>query len=76
MLTAVLFGIYALAALSIILAVLWCRRRRARGGHWVPLALTTAVILVFALFNLRMGYVSQTVFLRIPVPCTGSRPAS
>lgn len=69
-LTSVLFGVYALAGLSVILAVLWCRRKQARGGRWVPILLTAAAITVFALYNLRMGYVTQTVFLRIPVPCT------
>lgn len=69
-LTGVLIGIYVLAALSIVLAVLWCRRKRARGGHWAAIILTAAPVIAFALLNLWMAYITQADFLTITVPCT------
>lgn len=70
-LTGVLTGMYALAGLSIVLAVLGSRRKHAQGRRWAPVILTAAPVIVFALFNLWMGYITQADFLTIAVHCTG-----
>lgn len=72
-LTVVLAGMCVAAGLTIVLAALWCRRRRA---PWAPVVLTAAPLIAFALYNVWMGYVTETVFLAIQVPCTGPLPAS